>query len=162
MRKKFLRRIWNRHSKLGKGRKKKQIWRRPSGRDNKMRERRRGYASRVEVGYKKSGRRNLILVKTLEDIEGIEKKDIVIMGNIGKKKKIEIVKRAKENKIKFKNLNVKQFLKKLEREKKEKEAKKKKDDKKTKKEKKVVESKPQQETPDNPPATKEEPKEDKK
>jgi ribosomal protein L32E len=37
---KFLRRIWSRYSKLGKKRKKKQVWRKPRGRDNKMREKR--------------------------------------------------------------------------------------------------------------------------
>ena len=39
---KFKRRIWNRYSKLGKKRKKKQVWRRPTGRDNPMREKKRG------------------------------------------------------------------------------------------------------------------------
>ena len=37
---KFLRRTWSRYSKLGKRRKKKQVWRKPTGRDNKMREKR--------------------------------------------------------------------------------------------------------------------------
>jgi len=36
--KKFLRRTWSRYSKLGRKRKKKQKWRKPTGRDNKMRE----------------------------------------------------------------------------------------------------------------------------
>ena len=49
--KRFLRRVWNRYSKLGRNRKKKQKWRRPTGRDNKMREKRTGYASRVGIGY---------------------------------------------------------------------------------------------------------------
>ena len=51
--KKFLRRTWNRYSKLGKRRKKKQVWRRPTGRDNKMREKRRGYPAVVSLGYRK-------------------------------------------------------------------------------------------------------------
>jgi len=56
MMKKFLRRTWNRYTKLGRKRKKKQKWRRPTGRDNKMREKRRGYPKIVSVGYKNSGK----------------------------------------------------------------------------------------------------------
>ncbi len=41
--KKFLRRNWNKYKRIGKGNKKKQKWRKPRGRDNKMREKRRGY-----------------------------------------------------------------------------------------------------------------------
>ena len=50
---KFLRRTWSRYSKLGKQRKKKQIWKAPKGRDNKMREKRKGYPAVVSIGYKK-------------------------------------------------------------------------------------------------------------
>ena len=50
--KKFLRRIWKRYSKLGRKRKKEQKWRRPKGRDNKMREKRRGYPITVRIGYR--------------------------------------------------------------------------------------------------------------
>ena len=49
----FLRRDWNRNPNLGKGRKKKQVWRKPKGRDNKMREKRRGYPSVVSQGHGK-------------------------------------------------------------------------------------------------------------
>jgi len=49
---KFLRRVWKRHSKLGRGRKKKQVWRKPTGRDNKMRERKKGHPSVVSIGYR--------------------------------------------------------------------------------------------------------------
>ncbi|MBD3247626.1 hypothetical protein GF378_03335, partial [Candidatus Pacearchaeota archaeon] len=50
--KKFIRRMHRRHSKLGKKRKKKQVWRKPTGRDNKMREKRKGYPAVVSVGYR--------------------------------------------------------------------------------------------------------------
>ena len=53
MRKKFLRGKWRTYSKLGKGRKKKQKYRKPKGRDNKIRERKKGNPKKVEVGYKK-------------------------------------------------------------------------------------------------------------
>ena len=49
----FLRRNAKRHSNLGKRRKKKQNWRYPTGRHNKMREKRRGYPITVSVGYQK-------------------------------------------------------------------------------------------------------------
>ena len=125
---KFLRRTWNRYSKLGKRRKKKQVWRRPTGRDNKMREKRRGYPVVVSVGYKrdKKLRGNIknkkpVIVKNLKELEKIKENGLVIIGKIGKKKKIEIVKRAKKMKIKIHNLNLEKFLNSLEKKTKEKE-----------------------------------------
>ena len=122
MAKKFLRRIWGRYSKLGKRRKKKQVWRKPTGRDNKMREKRKGYPAVVSVGYKqdKKLRGNLEgktprLVQNVKDLESIKKNEIAIIGNIGKKKKIEIAKKAKEMKIEIYNLNAKTFLKKIDK-----------------------------------------------
>ena len=50
---KFLRRTSNRYGKLGKNRRKKQVWKKPRGRDNKMREKRRGYPQVVSIGHKK-------------------------------------------------------------------------------------------------------------
>ncbi len=44
----------------------------------------------------------------------MKKNQIVIIGHIGKKKKIEIAKKAKEMKIHLQNLNIEKFLKKLE------------------------------------------------
>jgi large subunit ribosomal protein L32e len=125
---KFLRRTWNRYSKLGKGRKKKQVWRSPKGRDNKMREKRRGYPVVVSIGYKKgeelrnvAENKKIVLIKNLKELERIKENEIAIIGNIGKKKKIELVKKAKEMKIKIHNLNEKTFLKKIEIEEKKKE-----------------------------------------
>jgi len=116
----FLRRISNRYSKLGKGRKKKQIWRRPTGRDNKMRERRRGYPVRVSIGYKKAEKEKGIVIQNPKELERIDKKSIIIVGDVGKKKKIEIAKKAKELKIQLSNLNINVFLKKNKLKKKEK------------------------------------------
>ena len=139
---KFLRRTWSRYSKLGKRRKKKQVWRRPTGRDNKMRERRKGYPARVEVGYKTSekGRKKIMKINNLKDLEKVQKDEIVILGKMGQKKKIEIVKKAKEKKIEISNLNVRKFLKKIEEKAKKKaDEKKKLESKKTKKEEKIKE-----------------------
>ena len=109
---KFLRRTWNRYSKLGKKRKKKQVWRKPTGRDNKMREKRRGYPAVVSIGYKKAEKehKKIIRVNNRKDFENIQKDAIVIFGKIGKKKKIELAKIAKEQKIKISNLNIEKFL----------------------------------------------------
>lgn len=144
MTKKFLRRDWNRFSKLGKKKRKKQIWRRARGRDNKIREKRKGYPVKVMIGFKqKKDERNLIekkkpiLVNNLRDLEKVEKKNIVIIGKIGKKKKIEMIKKAKEKGILIYNVNIKKFLKDLKKEKEAKEKEKKElEAKKTKKEKK--------------------------
>jgi len=116
---KFLRRTWDRYNKLGKGRKKKQVWRRPKGRDNKMREKRKGYPIVVSVGYKKkmSERKRIRVVRNIEDLEKIKKNEIVIIGNIGKKKKVEIAKKATKMKIPIQNINIKKFLKKSEKQK---------------------------------------------
>jgi len=131
---KFLKRTWNRYSKLGKRRKKKQVWRRPKGRDNKMREKRKGYPIVVDVGYKKkmSERKNVRVVRNIGDLEKTEKNEMIIIGNIGKKKKIEIAKKAIKMKIPIQNINIKKFLKKSE---KQKETEQKKTEKKEKKSK---------------------------
>ena len=114
--KKFLRRTSNRYLKLGRKRKKKQIWRRPTGRDNKMREKRRGYPKIVSIGYKKSEKEKQkpILVNNISDLEKVKSKKVII-GKVGRKKKIEIAKKAKEMKISIQNLNVKKFLEEAEK-----------------------------------------------
>lgn len=116
---KFLRRTSNRYNKLGKKSKKKQVWRRPKGRDNKMREKRKGYPMVVSVGYKKkrSEKKHIKVVRNIEDLEKNEKNEMIIIGNIGKRKKIEIVKKAIKMKIPIQNINIKKFLKKTEKEK---------------------------------------------
>ena len=115
---KFIRRIWKRYSKLGRGRKKKQIWRRPTGRDNKMREKLRGYPAVVSVGYRgEKNLRGLIedkepkLIMSVKDLEKIKENEIALVGKVGKKKKIEIANKAKELKIKLHNMNPEKFLK---------------------------------------------------
>lgn len=117
---KFLRRTSNRYSKLGKRRKKKQVWKRPTGRDNKMREKRRGYPAKVSIGYKKGKEMKKIIVLNPKELEKVDKSSIIVVGNVGKKKKIEITKKAKEMKIKLSNLNVNKFLEKNKEKKKEK------------------------------------------
>lgn len=135
---KFLRRVWHRYSKLGKGRKKKQKWRRPTGRDNKMRESRKGKPATVSIGYKNSDRKEIFVVNNLKDLENINENQVIVIGKVGKKKKIEILKMAKQKKIEIWKTNLDKYLEKNEKPKKEekKVEKKKEKSKETKKESK--------------------------
>jgi large subunit ribosomal protein L32e len=139
---KFLRRKNKAYSKLGRGRKKKQVWRKPTGRDNKMREKRRGYPAVVSIGYRgtKISRDTLknkqpIMVMNLADLKNVKESGIAIIGKVGKKKKLEIAAEAKKMKIELYNMNPDKFIeknKKPEKKKVEKkEDKKKQDTKKT-------------------------------
>lgn len=126
----FLRRGWYRYSKLGKRRKNKQVWRRPTGRDNKMREKRRGYSDIVGIGHRTEKKlRNKIKgkipiqINNLKDLEKLEKGNIAIIGKVGKKMKIELAKKASELKIDFVNMNSKSFLKKVNKKDKKNESK---------------------------------------
>jgi len=123
----FLRRDAKRFSKFGKGNGKKASWRKPKGRDNKMREKKRGYAPVVSVGYgtDKKKEKNIIRISNIKDLVKINKEQIGFVEKMGEKKKIEIVKKAKEMKIQLKNINVESFLKNNEKKQKIKQAKKK-------------------------------------
>jgi large subunit ribosomal protein L32e len=115
---KFLRHTSHKYSKLGVRRRKKQIWRRPTGRDNKMREQRRGHPALVAIGYStdkkergKIEKRTPVIVRNVSQIVKIQKNKIAILGNVGKKKKIEMAKKAQELKIDIYKLNIEKFLK---------------------------------------------------
>ena len=115
---KFLRRNSDRHSKLGRKRKKKQTWRKPKGRHNKMRDKRRGYPAVVDIGYRKSNKEREkldgmkpFIINNTGDLEKIKTGEIGIIRSIGMKKKIEIVRRAKERGTPLYNINIKKFLK---------------------------------------------------
>ena len=108
---KFLRRTSKKLSKLGRKRKKKQVWRKPKGRDNKMREKRRGQPAVVKIGYKKSYHKSKIVIHNAKELEKAKNYDLVVVGKVGKKKKIEILQKAKEKGIKL-NLNIEKFLEK--------------------------------------------------
>lgn len=130
MAKKFLRVDATRFSKFGNGKGKKAKWRNPTGRDNKMREKRKGHPITVSIGYRteKEVRGTLnekkpVKVMNVKDLSRIKKNEIGVLGKVGKKNKIEIAKKAKELKIEIKNLNVNSFLKKEEKKQKFKKAK---------------------------------------
>jgi len=118
--KKFLRRNTSRHSKLGRGRKKKQIWRKPKGRDNKMREKKRGYPKTVSIGYKKSISKKIVEVRNINDLDKVREGDKIKMGSVGAKKKYEIIKKAQEKRMtgRIININTRKFITKMESKKK--------------------------------------------
>jgi len=114
-----------RFSKFGNGRGKRAKWRKPTGRDNKMRESRKGHPSLVSIGYRtikklreKLNEKTPVQVMNLKDLEKVKKNEIAIIGKVGQKKRIEIVNKAKELKVEIKNINVNSFLKKVEKTKK--------------------------------------------
>jgi len=115
---KFFRHTAHKYSKLGLRRKKKKIWRRPTGRDNKMREKRRGHPAVVSIGYStakktrgKVMKKTPIVVRNVADLQKVGKNQIAMLSGIGKKKKIEIAKKAKELKVEIFMLNIDKFLK---------------------------------------------------
>jgi large subunit ribosomal protein L32e len=119
---KFLRRNWSKASRLGKGRKKKQIWRSPKGRHSKTRGERKGYPAIVKIGYKQEEKirglveeKKPVLVFNLKDLSKMDKGQIAILGNVGQKKRLELAKKAKEKGIQISNLNVEKALKKSEK-----------------------------------------------
>ncbi len=118
---KFLRRLTRQYSKLGRKRKSKQVWRKPKGRDNKLREKRKNRGPVVSIGYRteKTGRgkingKSVVTVMNAKELNKVGKNEIIIVGKVGKKKKSEIVKKANEMKIEIQNINTRKFLKKLE------------------------------------------------
>lgn len=106
---KFLRRNWDKRSRLGKKRKKKQVWRKPKGRHNKMRERQKGYPAIVRIGYKQAEKEKPMLIKSIKELGMVKTGESIIIGKMGRKKKMEIAKIAKEKKIKILNLNMKKI-----------------------------------------------------
>ena len=112
MRRKFLRRNWRDYSRLGRKRKKLQKWRAPKGRHNKMRERRAGYPRVVSIGYgnksNERGKVNGLIPKRISNIKellSIKKGEVAVMAAVGKKKKVELVQKAKEKGIIILNLS---------------------------------------------------------
>ena len=112
MPKQFIRRDSNRYSKIGKNRKKLQKWRKPKGRDNKMRERRHGYPKSPSMGYKKPKKeiskikgKYPKLVYNLKDLDKARKDNIIIIGKVGVKKRLEIIKKVIKMKLTVHNLS---------------------------------------------------------
>ena len=102
VRKKFIRRNHDKYKRLG-GRRKKLIWRRPKGIHNKMRERRAGYPARPEIGMKKPSSIKPKLVSNMQEMINSKKGEKIILAKIGRKKRLEIEKKADELGVKIIN-----------------------------------------------------------
>ena len=120
MKKKFLRRDASRFAKFGKGRGKKAKWRNPTGRHNKMREGKKGYSAVVAIGHRKTQGEKPVVIMNAKDLEKLKKGVKALVGRTGKKKKIEIGKKAIELKVQLENMNPKTFLNKNDKKKSEK------------------------------------------
>ncbi|MBS3071792.1 50S ribosomal protein L32e [Candidatus Pacearchaeota archaeon] len=112
MSKRFVRQDSHRHFKLGRGRKKIQRWRRPRGRHSKMRKARKSYPASPTVGYRTERKqRGLIkglkplLVRNIRDLRSANGRAVIFASKLGAKKKIDLLKKAEEMKLKI--LNVK-------------------------------------------------------
>ena len=137
---KFVRKETFKKLRFGKVRKKKRKWRRALGNQSKVRKKRKGYRKKPSIGYRQARSiRGLVsnlkprIIYNSRELNDLKKNEIAVIGKVGKKKRIEMVKKASEKKIKILNLNVKKFLKKIEKEREEKAKEKKKKEEKEKK-----------------------------
>ncbi len=117
----FVRKDWYKISSLGLRRKKKQVWRKPKGRHNKLREKKKSHGAWPSIGYRSPriirGRVKGIkpvLVHNEMELENLSKDNAIIIAHVGLKNKGKIVKKAVVGGIRILNLNVKEFLKELE------------------------------------------------
>jgi len=149
---KFQRTKFRAYVKLGSGQKSKQKYRRATGRHNKTRQKWKSRPPMVEIGYKNPEEiRGLIKEKTpvfvqnLSDLKKVGKDNIIVIAKIGNQKKVEIAKEITKQGLEVANLNIKKFLRQMERErehkKKKKAEKNKRIEEKKKAEKKVEEKK---------------------
>lgn len=130
------------YSKLGRKRKKKQKYRKARGIHNKIRLKMGGHPRKVEIGYKKAKkgkRKEIKIISNINELLKIKNGEKIILAGVGRKKKIEVARKAKELGVKILNLNIEKFLKKTEKEKIEKVEKARHKEK--KEEKKVAENK---------------------
>lgn len=112
MSKKFLRTDYWRLSKLGKRRRKLQVWRRARGKHNKMRRRRKGYPAIPMIGYKQARKDSgkvkgllPVLVNNMSDLGKIKSgQGAILSSTLGARKRIEVIKKAESMKIKIMNL----------------------------------------------------------
>lgn len=113
MSKKFLRSDTTRHVRIGKNRPKLQKWRKPRGRHNKIRRNRAGYPSMPTVGHRTSKALSGLVdgkkpfhVQNMNDLQKAGKDNLVIIARkIGAKKRVEIIKKAKEMKLHLANVS---------------------------------------------------------
>jgi|SRR3989338_921310 len=98
------------------------VWRKPKGLHSKMRHHIRGRRKSPSVGYKSpveakglhpSGMKQAV-VHNLSEMPPSNEYGIIISGNVGKRKKVDIIKKAIESGIKILELDAELFLKQVE------------------------------------------------
>src|SRR3989344_4510919 len=92
----------------------KKVWRAPKGIHSKLRRKFKGHIKQPVIGYRspkqvrfltKEGLKQ-ILVKNLNDLKNINSKDsILIIANLGLRKKLELLKKIKELKFRVSNIH---------------------------------------------------------
>lgn len=108
---KFRRQEWFRFKRLG------EKWRKPRGRDSKLRVRKRGKGKMVTIGYRvprdirglhPSGLAE-VMIKNVTEVERIDasKQAVRIASSVGRRKREQILKKAEELKIRVLNPGVK-------------------------------------------------------
>ena len=108
---KFLRKDWNKKIKLGKTVKKLRKWRAAKGRQNKIRLGRKGHITRPKIGFGSIKSENVLRIKNVQDLKKVKQGQSILIANVGKKKREEILVAAKEAKVNILN-NYKEALKK--------------------------------------------------
>ena len=101
-----------------KKRRTKQGWRRPKGLQSKMRLHRKGYSRTVKTGYGtpaalRGTTRDGLTIKRVEnkhDLDQLDPKtDAALLGNLGRKKKEDLIKAAQEKGLALANLSAKAY-----------------------------------------------------
>jgi ribosomal protein L32E len=102
---KFLRTDWHKKIRLGRGVKKNQKWHGAKGRQNKFRLGRKGRAQRPKVGWGATNETKgyvdglePVRVENVKGLEGLKGVGIIV-GSVGKKKRLDIIKKADEMKL---------------------------------------------------------------
>ena len=112
---KFLRTDWHKKIKLGRGVKKNQKWHGAKGRQNKFRLCRKGRGQRPKVGWgsdlsvrDKVLGLEVVRIANLKELLAVEKGFGIIIGSVGKKKRLELIKKAQELNLKVVNRYLKE------------------------------------------------------
>ncbi len=106
----FLRQHWDRYLRLGKKVKKHRHWRHPTGGDSKMRLKERGKPARPTIGWgaEKSNKGKVngfvtVRVENLMQLESVKKDHAVVIGRVGKKKRMQLIAEANKKGLKILN-----------------------------------------------------------